>query len=611
MAPPAAPAMRAGSDWHVLQRCVLTHDAERALLYVRGGTPVSTTALALAPGETASYATYFGAFPAGYWAAHTGVRRARAGVTIEGEALVTAKRTDSDGRSSTIASEAGASGRVELEAPCDKGTGWMWLEVTAGAHGATVSDAVWETTQPPRAAVTVSVAITTFDREDDCLRLLHRLATPEVAPHVVRVVVADQGSRRLRDAEGFAAVAAELGGRLRLIEQSNLGGSGGFSRGMIEALDGASSHILLLDDDVDLETESLNRVVRLASHATGQIVVGAQMLSLTDPTVLHSFGERISRRGFWWEPVEPALSSVDLAQVTVDNTPALSRRIDVDFNGWWMCLVPVALVQAIGASLPLFIKWDDAEFGLRAAAAGARTVTFPGAALWHMPWTAKDDGLDWQAYFQLRNRLVAALIHGGRRGHGVVSASFLQDLNHLLCAQYGSVVVRIQALLDILDGPAHLESTLREGPARPARLLVREGQVIVREADLPPARPATVTPPSSATSTIGRLARVIANQLRRPRRSDPPVRLARTDGKWWSLGLVDSAIVDAAAGGGAFVMRRDRGRMWRLLRQSVALRMRLWAAWPRLSRAYRGAAPALASPQAWQQLFTAGADGDL
>ena len=77
------------------------------------------------------------------------------------------------------------------------------------------------------------------------------------------------------------------------------------------------------------------------------------------------------------------------------------------------------LVREIGLSLPIFIKWDDAEFGLRANEAGYPTVSLPGAAVWHVPWTDKDDTIDWQAYYHARNRMLAALLHspyprGGR-----------------------------------------------------------------------------------------------------------------------------------------------------------------------------------------------------
>ena len=47
---------------------------------------------------------------------------------------------------------------------------------------------------------------------------------------------ADQGTQKVRDEPGFAAAAAALGDKLRIIDQPNLGGSGGYARVMYEAL---------------------------------------------------------------------------------------------------------------------------------------------------------------------------------------------------------------------------------------------------------------------------------------------------------------------------------------------------------------------------------------
>ena len=108
----------------------------------------------------------------------------------------------------------------------------------------------------------------------------------------------------------------------------------------------------------------------------------------------------------------------------------------------------------VGLSLPLFIKWDDSEFGLRAKAAGYPTVTFPGAAVWHVPWTDKNDALDWQSYFHQRNRFVAALLHspyphGGR----MVRESLNHQIKHLVSMQYSTVELRHLALEDVLRRP--------------------------------------------------------------------------------------------------------------------------------------------------------------
>ena len=234
-------------------------------------------------------------------------------------------------------------------------------------------------------------------------------------------------------------------------------------------------------------------------------------------------------------------------------------------------------------------------------------MTLPGAALWHMPWTAKDDGLDWQAYFQLRNRIVTALLHGRRRGGGVLSSSFAQDVNHILCAQYGSAALRNLALRDILLGPAHLDPVLRAGPARAATVLSRQGQVILPETDVPIVSGGRgAQRPRGAVAYAARAAAVLIHQTRRSRGESEPVRLPRDEGKWWSLGVLDTAIVDAAGGGGAFLFTRDRGTAALQLRRALSLRWRLWWQWPGVARRYRAAAASTASPAAWRARFSEG-----
>ena len=61
--------------------------------------------------------------------------------------------------------------------------------------------------------------------------------------------------------------------------------------------------------------------------------------------------------------------------------------------------------------------------GLRAAEHGYPTVTMPGIAIWHMAWSDKDDAIDWQAYFHLRNRLVVAALHWDGDVRGLVRST--------------------------------------------------------------------------------------------------------------------------------------------------------------------------------------------
>ncbi len=101
------------------------------------------------------------------------------------------------------------------------------------------------------------------------------------------------------------------------------------------------------------------------------------------------------------------------------------------------------------------------EFGLRAKEAGYPTVTFPGAAVWHVPWTDKNDAVDWQAFFHQRNRFVAALLHSPyAHGGRMVRESRNHQIAHLVSIQYSTVEIRHQAMLDVLSGPGRLHDVL-------------------------------------------------------------------------------------------------------------------------------------------------------
>ena len=601
------------ADWRTVQRVLLPPAGrpETLPLYARiDGAAAGWTreGVDVPPGRTVSFGTYLGGVPAATWRACTDVRALRLALAIEGAATVRVIATDAEGTARTIQELAGASGEVAVEVALDPSIGWLWFEAEAGAEGARVRDARWDAPAPARDEASLAIAITTFDRVDDCARLVAALGDDErLRPRIRRVTVVDQGTDSVAASPEFARAADAWGERLAVIEQANLGGSGGFSRGMLEGTDSGASHVLLLDDDVVLEPESVLRMLAFAEHAAGLPLVGAQMLSLPEPTVLHSYGERVDLQRFWWVPVAPSLERADLAHAHPDGTPAFDRHYAVDFNGWWMCLVPTEVVRRLGAAMPFFLKWDDAEYGLRAAAAGHPTVTLPGAALWHVPWTAKDDGLDWQAYYQLRNRVVTALLHSPhRRGGRLLADTLAQDLNHLLCLQYGSAAVRHLALRDVLSGPEHLHRTLAHRRADAREVLARLGQDVRPDAALPSA--ASTTAPSRPHGAAAALRRLAASGLRQVRRAPGPdaevdVRLDREAGKWWALGTVDSAVVGSATGSGGFVLRRDRRVAATLARDAIGLRVRLWWRWPRLASAYRRAAPELSGRAAWERTY--------
>ena len=215
--------------------------------------------------------------------------------------------------------------------------------------------------------------------------------------------------------------------------------------------------MLLLDDDVVCEPEGILRAIAFADLATQPTIVGGQMLSLYDRSVLHAFGEAVAKYRWFWGPAPNTCHGHDFAEhaAPVARRGCTAASTSTTTAGGCASSRPTSSARS-GCRCPMFIKWDDAEFGLRAGESGFPTVTLPGVAVWHVPWHEKDDTIDWQAYFHDRNRLiVAALLHSPYdRGGTLLRESFETQVKHLLSMQYSPAEMGLMAIEDMLDGPA-------------------------------------------------------------------------------------------------------------------------------------------------------------
>jgi galactofuranosylgalactofuranosylrhamnosyl-N-acetylglucosaminyl-diphospho-decaprenol beta-1,5/1,6-galactofuranosyltransferase len=264
----------------------------------------------------------------------------------------------------------------------------------------------------------------------------------------------------------------------------------------------------------------------------------------------------------------------------------------------------------------MFIKWDDAEFGLRARAAGYPTVTLPGVAVWHVPWTEKDDTLDWQAYFHERNRLVSGLLHSPYdRGGRLVLESLENHAKRSVSMQYGTGESILLALQDVLDEPErmHRDMTFRLPELRELRSQYPDGQVATSLEEFPPPkrkkpprRGRAVSAPTGAVGAVKTAAMSLLRQLRTPRefaREHPEALVPYVEQRWWRLAQMDSSIVSSADGTSASWYQRDRVQFMAQMRRSLRLHSQLYREWPTLSARYKEALGELTAPETWKQTF--------
>ena len=393
----------------------------------------------------------------------------------------------------------------------------------------------------------------------------------------------------------------------------NLGGSGGFSRGMYETVKaGNSDFVLLLDDDAISEPESILRAIQFADYTVRPVLVGGGMFHLDNRTMLYTQGERINQQRMWMQPSKGLEYNHDFSTEPLRDTPDRHQRIDEDFNGWWMCLIPIAVVEKIGLSIPGFIKFDDIEYGLRAKKAGFPTVCLPGVAVWHQAWHDKDPARSWEEYFTERNRWLAALLTFPNQPPRMLVETLYGDASLGLRFVYSAMALHHMALRDIFRGPQYLMDCL------PTKLNeVRELRTKYPDAQIEDTLEAFPEPigeieplknhPTTMRKLYGSIVKLVIksfiknvnpDQALRPDGSIPARDAAWT---WQAFNRVNSALVTTADGNGVAWLKRDNKLFRKSMLEGLRLSSRILWNWKKLAAQYR--AYDITSMKAWSHIF--------
>lgn len=580
-------------------------------------------------GGRTSLCTFFNAFPAGYWRRWTRVRTVRFEAQVRGKGRIVLYRSNGRGLFTQVGEIITSGGRmwktVSAEIPL-AGTmdgGFCWFDVEAGKHSGDVDvrGALWQVpvecrTTAPGHSGTLSIAITTFNRAPYCMNQLKTISkAPALRERLDTIYCTDQGSDHVCDQPDFKAVAKELGDQLTYIQQRNLGGSGGFSRGMFETLEaGKSDYCMLLDDDAISEPEAILRAVQFADYTVRPTLVGGGMLHLDNRTMLYTQGEVIDWSRMWMAPSLELGYNHDFAAEPLRDSPERHLRIDEDFNGWWMCLIPVKVIKSIGLSLPVFIKFDDIEYSLRARKAGFPTVCLPGVAVWHQAWHSKDPSRTWEEYFFPRNRWIAALLmEPARPTKHFMFETMYADITAGLRFIYSAMALHHAGLEDIMKGPAYIVESFPNKMAEVRKLRAEFEDTHSKPSfdDYPAARHAVKSPRRHPHTTKQRyFTALIALALSMFSNTDatgakrPDVAITAQDSYWtaWLSSLsINSVLVTSPDGNSVSWLKRNDPYFRKSLLKGFRLSRKLMRNWRRLSAEYRDYN--MASVDTWRKIF--------
>jgi galactofuranosylgalactofuranosylrhamnosyl-N-acetylglucosaminyl-diphospho-decaprenol beta-1,5/1,6-galactofuranosyltransferase len=253
--------------------------------------------------------------------------------------------------------------------------------------------------------VELALATTTFKKEKfiihniDLIRSSIVESNDDIAQHFHMYVI-DNG--RTLDADNLSSK------NITVFPNENVGGAGGFTRGMITALEQTpkATNILLMDDDVDVSPESVKRtynLLRIIKPEYDSAMISGAMLN-------YEIGEdQWEDIGFMtpegtFAPCKPPLR-LTLFRDLIYNEMYKPNKIMCKnmYAAWWYCCIPTSVIEKNGLPLPVFVRCDDAEYGIRCK---EPFITMNGLCIWHMSFHERYNAAV-ERYQTTRNTMVA------------------------------------------------------------------------------------------------------------------------------------------------------------------------------------------------------------
>jgi GT2 family glycosyltransferase len=240
------------------------------------------------------------------------------------------------------------------------------------------------------------VVVVTWNKKEYVLRLLDSLRR---APYPNwQVTVVDNAST-----DGTAEAIREQHGWVECVRNPvNLGGTGGFNRGLCAVLKhGNFDYVWLLDDDLQLGPGALEVLVETLQQRFDAGAAGSHMLQLDNPGFTNEIGGMVDlRKG--------------RLLLQLNATPAWQHRdevYDVDYVAACSLLVRLDVLRKAGIWDDFFIHYDDVDWCLRIREAGYRVLACAASRVYHLSARVKTP--TWILYYDIRNILYLQHKHGG------------------------------------------------------------------------------------------------------------------------------------------------------------------------------------------------------
>jgi galactofuranosylgalactofuranosylrhamnosyl-N-acetylglucosaminyl-diphospho-decaprenol beta-1,5/1,6-galactofuranosyltransferase len=535
--------------------------------------------------------TYANLFNLGTWAAHGPVTDLALDLTGTGPVTLHLWQVSAQGEQTLIESDVTLKhDGISLPiAPAQPGGLLMWsLTARGGAH---LDRAAITAKAPAAAPIRLAIAITTFGREEAVRATATRISAFLGAGQLpgAHLFVIDNGR----------SVTLPDHPDVTLIPNRNLGGAGGFARGLTAARDAFTfSHVLFMDDDAAFQMENLTRTAAFLRHATDPATaLAGAMISAVRPWELWEIGgevDRIARSRFMGTDLRDA-DAVTAMELVTPTPPATGF-----YGAWWYFAFPLAAVAH--DPYPFFVRGDDIWFSLSNP---FRIATLNGVMSLQDDFAAKASPQT--AYLDMRCNLLINIMRTDLRTgvFGIIHLALQQAFYAASRMHYETAAAGLTAWEDLLKGPDDLIRNIAMTDKRAQiAALIQVERWGPRPADLPPTHPSM--PRANGWPRLRQMLTLNGHLL-------PGLHLWGRD---VTVPLGDRASFAALRNARravflddtdrAYVVTHSKATFARLMLRAAGLSLRWLIAWPGLSRDWRAAMGPMTSPAFWaDHLFTA------
>lgn len=322
-------------------------------MYIRGSGYVSCQdQIILKKTGFVAFDTYFNSLSLKTWKLDCGIQALFFNITGEGDALIKVMVNTRNKREHVLSINRLSLSKSETTIPIDIQNVSQESIVYAKIYALTdlrIDNINWKVKEEPRREVNIGIVITHYNRNSVVKKTISTLRnSSEVKNNNVSIILVDNSNNLDVESDDF----------VKVVKNKNLGGAGGFTRGLCYLTDIRDyTHALFMDDDAECSVESIIRTIKILSYfKDDKKCIAGMLLKEECPQLIHERGGIYNVNEFKvpYHGYDMEKASDIVASENGDN--------NLNYGAWCFFAFPIQEVKYL--PMPFFIHGDDVLFSI-------------------------------------------------------------------------------------------------------------------------------------------------------------------------------------------------------------------------------------------------------